>query len=241
MHQSNMFSPPEQDEHVHEISPPAAVWHTESSELFCPGKVAEERLRLFQESWRGGATKTTSVSVTTHGQHLHRYDEDAFHYGRLLGKGSFSTAHRVHLRSDNRNVRGYDEESGQAYALKRLQSRVYENKTRLKTAASDLALETAILSNLDHENIITLHGIKGGDMIHALKDGSFFLILDLLVETLDERLTRWSSHRQPLLAKKRLAGVTMRIQDVALGIATGMEYLHSKHIIFRYVTTKMRG
>jgi serine/threonine protein kinase len=221
----------------------ASMWLEESSEAFCPGEAAEERLILFHESWSGdGAggeairrTSSSSLLLAQNRKDLNRYGEDDFHYGRMIGKGSFSTAHCVYLRSSNRNLRrgGHKEESGQAYALKKLQPRVYKENTLLKTAVSDIALEAAILSNLKHENIITLYGVKEGDMLKSLKDGSFFLVLDLLVETLDVRMRKWLAQRRPLRAKIRSEGVRERLQDVALGIAKGMEYLHSKHIIFR--------
>jgi serine/threonine protein kinase len=240
---------------VSELSMHASMMLEESSEDFCPGEAAEERLQLFHESWsrRGGGANTTTTTTTTprrgascsssssslvppqNRKDLNRYDEGDFHYGRIVGKGSFSTAHCVYLRSSNRNFRrgGHKEESGQAYALKKLQPRVYKEKKLLKTAVSDLALEAEILANLKHENIITLYGVKEGDMIQSLKDGSFFLVLDLLVETLDVRMLRWLAKRRPVRAKIRSEGVRARLQDVALGIAKGMEYLHSKHIIFR--------
>jgi 23S rRNA U2552 (ribose-2'-O)-methylase RlmE/FtsJ len=89
------------------------------------------------------------------------------------------------------SLQGTHHEAGQGFALKRLKANVIGNDTLLKVAAADLAMETTVLSSLDHENIIKLHGVKSGNMIASLKEGSFFLVLDLLVETLDTRINRW--------------------------------------------------
>jgi serine/threonine protein kinase len=208
----------------------------------CPGKAAEERLRLFHKSW----SNVDNVSGQNAAQDLHRYDaKNAFHFGRVIGKGGYSTVYRVFLRSSDQNDQcdhggtnnkaGYAD-SDQAFALKRLQPRIIKNPKLLVTASSDLALEAAILSNLSHENIIKLHGVNDGDMIESLKDGRFFLVLDLLVETLEERLEKWSVHeKRPLFARRshRFSGITRRLEDSAIGIAKGVEYLHSKNILYR--------
>ena len=101
-------------------------------------------------------------------------------------------------------------------------------------------METTLLSNLSHENIIMIQGVKSGNMIQSLKDGNFFIVLDLLVETLDVRFDKWQMQQtrsswMPITRKD--TNLTGRIRGAAMGIVQGMEYLHSKNIIFRYVLT----
>jgi serine/threonine protein kinase len=106
----------------------------------------------------------------------------------------------------------------------------------MSIAVSDLALETTILSNLQHKNIISLRGVKSGDMIESLSEGNFFILLDLLVDTLDARLERWAKqHNLSFFAGHRLdeGRIARRLKNVAMGIAAGMEYLHSRNILFR--------
>ena len=73
-------------------------------------------------------------------------------------------------------------------------------------------------------------------MIQSLKEGTFFIVLELLVETLDVRFDKWkaqdtSSIFNPM--KRRDKNIPGRIREVAMGIAQGMEYMHSKNVIFR--------
>jgi hypothetical protein len=73
-------------------------------------------------------------------------------------------------------------------------------------------------------------------MIQSLKHGIYFIVLDLLVETLDERFIKWQEQQKRaklMLIKRKDTYITARIQEVAMGIAEGMEYLHSKNVIFR--------
>lgn len=171
------------------------------------------------------------------GKQIHTYIEDDFHFGRFLGEGSFADVTCVALKSSHWNrSQGCYAESGQSYALKRLKSNVVANRTMLTIAASDLAMETTLLSNLRHKNIISLHGVMSGSMIQSLKHGTFFIVLDLLVETLDSRFNKWQAHQKRSLLfpnKRKDTCVTARIREVAMGVAEGMEYLHSKKVIFR--------
>jgi serine/threonine protein kinase len=210
------------------------MWTEDSSSeiKFCPGEAVKERLEQFHDSWRSEMSHDTGD-----GKQIHTYFEDDFHIGRCLGEGSFADVKCVFLKSSQWNrSKGCYAESGQAYALKRLKSNVVANRTMLTIAASDLAMETTLLSNLCHKNIISLHGVMSGNMIQSLKDGTFFIVLDLLVETLDNRCLKWQAQqkRSKLIPIKRKdARVTERIREVAMGIVQGMEYLHSKNVIFR--------
>jgi serine/threonine protein kinase len=201
---------------------------TEES-LCSAGDFVEKRLDDFNESWQPNEDPINCV--------LHTYNVEDFYFRRSIGQGCFSTVHCVFLKSDGFNVAtGKHEEAGQGYALKRLKANVIGDDNLLKVAASDLAIETMVLSNLNHENIITLHGVKNGNMIDSLKEGSFFLVLDLLVETLDTRINRWQSKQNLSIfqsAANKEAILVKRIRDAALGIAKGLEYLHSMNIMFR--------
>mmetsp|Transcript_7078 Transcript_7078/g.11743 ORF Transcript_7078/g.11743 Transcript_7078/m.11743 type:complete len:326 (-) Transcript_7078:59-1036(-) len=108
---------------------------------------------------------------------------------------------------------------------------------KFKTGASDLALEVKLLECLDHPNIIQLHGVKSGDLEDSINHRDYFLVIDYLVATLDDRLRRWRKEAGGIVSrinrrigKKRLIE---RIESTALGVAKGMEYLHSKNIVFR--------
>jgi len=78
--------------------------------------------------------------------------------------------------------------------------------------------------------------------VDLLKMGTFFMCLDPLDETLFDKMSEW---REQTAGKKHrfLRGnrakvesdIVKRLKDVAVGIAKGMEYLHSKNIIYRDV------
>lgn len=140
----------------------------------------------------------------------------------LLGKGAFSNVYRIQLVGD----------AHQVYALKRLNSVMPAHDKRFKTGASDLALEKKLLECLDHPHIIQLHGVKSGDLEDSINHRDYFLVLDYLTASLEDRLRRWKRDSSGMLAKinkrstrKRLLD---RIEGTALGVAKGMEYLHSK-------------
>jgi serine/threonine protein kinase len=194
-----------------------------SSEIVCPGKAAARRLRQFERAW----TSSSITSSTGRRHPIVKLTIDDLHIARILGHGSFSTVRQVYIR--NTTTGHFDSE--RAFAVKQLKAHVIADEYALKVAASDLALETKILSSLEHANIIRLHGIKDGDMIESLKEGNFFIITDLLVETLKVRLSRWA--KKSLF--RRRSGITTikRLKEVAMGIANGMAYLHSKRIMYR--------
>ena len=138
------------------------------------------------------------------------------------------------------------------YALKSLSTETICCDESFVTGAIDLALEARILSKLYHENLIRLHGVKGGDIWESFSHaqqatgGGFFLVLDLLEETLDKKLQNWRTlesqaskisvynlFNRKKRMQKRLQGVVDRLDSVVLGVVRGMEYVHSKSIILR--------
>jgi serine/threonine protein kinase len=207
------------------------MWADESSSELRAEEFVEKRLEDFHSAWE---TKFGECNTL-----IPKYDVDDFRVQRRIGQGNFCNVYSVSLiqsthpstRNDNSKKRTELE-----YALKRLQKRFTPGAVLFKVAAADIVIETTILSNLAHENIVAMHGVKNGDMIQSIKEGSFFIVLDLLVETLDDRLGRWQRKQnrsifQSIASKK--AKVLKRINDAAMGIAKGMEYLHSLNIIFR--------
>lgn len=178
----------------------------------------------------------------------------------LLGKGAFSNVYRIQLlptapttttTSITTPTGGEDHNHNHSspttptttilhrdvYALKRLNSVMPAHDKKFKTGASDLALEAKLLECLDHPNIIQLYGVKSGDLEDSINHRDYFLVLDYLTCTLDDRLKRWRKDGASLLSKMNKRGnrkrLVERLEDAALGVARGMEYLHSKNIVFR--------
>jgi serine/threonine protein kinase len=182
------------------------------------------RVRQFTNSWM-----TKSSKSMTDDDDIWKLKPEDIHIDRLLGQGSFSTARLVYIRNP---TTGHFESEDETFVMKRLKASVLEDELSFQMASSDIGIETRILASLRHVNILRLRGVKAGNMMDALRDGSFFLVVDWLVETLDVRLARWGT-RKSLFRTQESSTVLRRLQDIALGIAEGMEYLHSKHILFR--------
>ena len=120
------------------------------------------------------------------------------------------------------------------YAIKQLKS--HRTPEELSEAIIDIAMEAKFLSRLSHSNIIKMRG-TGGTPCHP----KYFLVLDRLYDTLEERIDKWADEKKRL---RGLAGVFGKkkyelrhlFSDrllAALDIARALKYLHEKNIIFR--------
>ena len=164
---------------------------------FCPNIDANTSMaRNCAYRWPDRFAKQISDKVHRQVQHmlgesrLTRRDEndiqliqpdDIFSIDRILGSGAFSQVSAVTTRD------------GRRYACKHLQQKLMERPQDFQLAAAELALEAHILSSFDHPNIIKIRGwtANGIASFECGKHDAFFLMLDLLDETLDERIGRW--------------------------------------------------
>lgn len=160
------------------------------------------------------------------GQVLQLSEDDVeINYRSPLGSGGFCTVYPVKIQ--NRPSLG-------TLALKKLRLAIVQNKQLCKVAAADLAREAKLLAELSHENIIELYGVRKQEDKNT-DPASFFMVMDVLSDTLDSRFETWVKNRGRFKQTVPHDTVIRRVSHVALGIAKGMEYLHSKQIIFRYV------
>lgn len=147
----------------------------------------------------------------------------------LLGKGAFSDVYRVEI--------DMPELKNKRCAIKYLSSNIINctEEEDFELAAIDLAMEADLLSRLHHENIVTLHGVYGGDLNTAyVNSKGNFLIIDVLEDTLAKRLDRRRmKERRRLIHSVSSTKLIERINNVALGVAKGMEYLHKNNVVFR--------
>lgn len=104
--------------------------------------------------------------------------------GKLMGKGAFSEVHEVDYK-------------GNKYAMKHLKLRLMSQPENFRLAASELAVEAHMLASFSHPNILRIRGWAYNG-ISSFADGrhdSFFLLLDSLDETLDQRIAQWTKDR----------------------------------------------
>ena len=117
------------------------------------------------------------------------------------------------------------------YVLKQLSPDLVQNdKISYLKGVVDLAMETHLLSSIDHENIVGLHGMASGG---PFEDG-YFVILEKINDTLSKKVKGWmdmdrqckgitgvftgSKKKQQRLQAERIAA--------AFHLAQGMNYLH---------------
>ena len=114
-----------------------------------------------------------------------------------------------------------------------------QEQSRYICAAADLVGEAFLLSKLDHPNIVRLYGVTAGAVDQAfLHKGGFFLIMEALNSVLSDMIQVWRKdavHSVGDFLRKSTEAVPCMEERLAIGleIAKGMDYLHSKNILFR--------
>ena len=166
---------------------------------------------------------------------FHEMNADDLLMGEKLGEGGFSNVNSCMVKGDNKS-----------YAVKYLKRKIMVDIRNFQHGAADLATEAFFLGNLNHPNIVALHGVTAGSVesnVSSGKECGFFILVDRLVETLESRIDRWKREvdEQPSslfyrLSKeykdKQKSMLHERLQ-VALDIAKVMGYLHSLRIAYR--------
>ena len=125
----------------------------------------------------------------------------------------------------------------ETYALKCLNKGTMEDDKIFETGAIDLTTEGELLSRLLHENVIQLHGHSAGGPANAFCDSEkgYFLILDLLETTLKRKLDDFRRKAKKMRIKSLSANsrVGDRVRTIALGVAKGLQYLHTQNVVWR--------
>lgn len=137
---------------------------------------------------------------------------------------------RCGLRSRNR---------GNEYAMKELHSDLKNSEV----AIASLMNEVKILSSLPaHENVITLHAVSEK---FEKSTQNAFLVLDLVAETLEERLYRWRVRRSAAMShnptksfwgtkkSRKVSEQLGRMGEIPAGIAHALHFLHAHGVIHR--------
>ena len=121
------------------------------------------------------------------------------------------------------------------YAIKRLKPDLSEKSK--EAAVMDLAIEAKFLAVMSHPNIVKMRGVASTDSLRY----DYFIVMDRLYGTLDERIGDWTDKEKQLggsccgwgadkvwLKKIRLERIT-----ALYDISKAMEYLHENNIIYR--------
>lgn len=129
------------------------------------------------------------------------------------------------------------------YAIKCLSKITKDDPERLQQGILDMAMEARILSNFtEHPNVIKMRAVSDADPFEVT--GGFFIVLDRLYDTLEQRLKKWKSRRN------KLTGIVARFSGrdpdglerkqlhtdrlvAAYDLSSAVAYMHLNRIIHR--------
>ncbi|CAB9511943.1 Ephrin type-B receptor 3 (Fragment) [Seminavis robusta] len=159
------------------------------------------------------------------------------------------------MTSSTRTLDSKGETISYRYALKHLRpglKDVYDKRT-FNCAAVDLVWEAQFLLSVQHPNIIKLRGFAaaGPSGYRSGKHNGYFLILDQLPETMEQKLIAWrkrvkkykavkNSLVSKMILKKNRETASSKLDElleeryaVAYEICGAMEYLHERRMVAR--------
>lgn len=180
-----------------------------------------------------------------------KFDLAELTFGRRLGMGGYCTVTEVkeilvppttrdpplHTR-EHMAMACIREEGGPRYAVKKLSLSTLRDAEVLKKGLADIIIEARILAVIQHPNIIKFRGFAKCGYF----DEGFFIVMDRLDVTLDKQIDRWKDEMKKctgVLAKfsKKKQEALETLEDdkmsTCTGIASALEFLHSKNIMYR--------
>ena len=187
-----------------------------------------------------------------------KYNFADFHVEKTLGEGGFGQVFQVRL-ANQQKTQSEQEHDGKKYALKCLNNKTLaldssckKNRKTYINAATDLSMEAFVLCRLNHENIITVRGVSDGGIAKSYAENQYgyFLVMDILNETLKNRFRVWQAMREGgkdvlledststtssilMQGCQGKASLMSRLESVAVGVASAMEYLHANNVVLR--------
>mmetsp|Transcript_22141 Transcript_22141/g.33468 ORF Transcript_22141/g.33468 Transcript_22141/m.33468 type:complete len:369 (+) Transcript_22141:47-1153(+) len=182
-------------------------------------------------------------------EHLGLFKKNELKLGEMLGSGGFSDVYEIrgfNFSSEDKissrkisrrqilKEQAIDYNGCSKFVVKCLKSKLAKDTSKFESAAADLIVEAQLLSNLNHENVLSVWGWASmGAFAYSSGDhDAYFLVLDRVYDTLDKRIEKWRS-----IENDDLRIPTQILQQVALGL----KYLHSKNVVFRDVKPENIG
>lgn len=156
--------------------------------------------------------------------------------GQMLGHGSFSSVYAI------KKIRGLDDDEddehfdAQTLVVKVLRPKLSLKPTLLAACAADIVMEGMLLSTLSHKNIISIKAVSPMG-ICAFANGrhdAYFLVMEKLEETLEDRIHRWRAQTpKSLFHKSTNCAVLQEQVQVLTELSHAIQHLHSNRILYR--------
>jgi len=172
--------------------------------------------------------------------------------GKMLGRGGFADVFECSLREAKMK-------SKLAVAIKFLRRPVLASEKLFVIGTADIVKEAHFLAAFDHNNILKLRGITAGvplfnptspEFEQSISGqqcyGDIFILMDKINETLESRFSFWVSESRLYKQSEKCGGFIfqnvwsykqksflMERLRVASELASALQYLHEKNIIYR--------
>lgn len=179
-------------------------------------RYARKRLRG-QDSNSEDAYDSTSIANTnSNSNNTKVISHSEIELGCLLGKGAFSSVYAIDSiltdrtsNNDDTNDNEDEDSNTNGLVVKFLRTKLYENHGLFAASAADLIKEGNILSTLSHTNVIRLHAVSSKNGMDAYLHGfhdAYFLVLERLECTLNDRISQWQDRHKELYLADQLDG-----------------------------------
>jgi serine/threonine protein kinase len=123
------------------------------------------------------------------------------------------------------------------YALKYLSDTTIADPPQFIQGIMDMAVETRILSDTDHPNIVRMRALASCSPYNA----DYFIVMDRLYDTMEGRIKKWDKKQKQLSGmgkffdRKGEKKKTLLEEQLvaAFDLSAALEYLHGRKIIYR--------
>ncbi|CAJ1951850.1 unnamed protein product [Cylindrotheca closterium] len=187
-----------------------------------------------------------------------KFSKEEIKLGKVLGKGGFGTVYEclsfgakskpsnaVPDAEDQMESRKFiadhciREDGDARYALKILSPEVVNDAGIFIQGSIDMAVETRVLSDIEHPNIIKMRACGSLSPFEA----DYFIVMDRLYDTLESRIAKWGKLQSRITGgfgskffdrkgKKKAALLEDKLV-AAFDLSAAILYMHNKNILYR--------